>query len=123
VWVPDQSPVPPHNGDNQSSVHTFSFFIPASASVRVLNANGPTCVTVVVVVGFWVTIVHLLVFVSRTTFYSCASAGSANVIRTAAVTSSLIFILRSPLPLVESSRVQSEQQKEKQPKIERQMLR
>jgi hypothetical protein len=50
----------------QLLLQTVIVFIPASASVRVLNAAGPTW-TIVVVVGFLSTMVHFLVALSCTT--------------------------------------------------------
>ena len=46
---------------------TLMVFIPDSASERVLKDTGPTCVTVVVVVGFLSTMVQRFVELSWTT--------------------------------------------------------
>jgi hypothetical protein len=57
---------PCHGLADQLLLQTVIVFIPASASVRVLNAIGPTWTTVVVV-GFLSTMVHFLVALSCTT--------------------------------------------------------
>jgi hypothetical protein len=53
------------NVAGQLLLQTVMVFMPASASVRVLKAIGPTCTTLVVV-GFLSTMVHLFVAVSCT---------------------------------------------------------
>jgi hypothetical protein len=55
---------PPFRSGDYFVTQTFEVFMPFSASVRVLNTLLPT--TVVVVVGFWDTMVHFLVVLSCT---------------------------------------------------------